>query len=274
MESLTRAGLERQLDTKMNDLTRLEVYIRDLRRVIVAFSGGVDSALLAYVARQQLGKENMLAVTGDSASVPSRDRHFVSEFCRQHDIPHLFLPTYEMEDPNYQKNPGNRCFFCKQELYRRLQSFAVREGTRHILDGTNVSDLNGHRPGMKAIEQEEIVTPYLDLKIDKPAIRAMADYCKLEVAKKPQAACLASRIPTGTAIEPAVLAKIDAAENFLKDLGIQNPRVRFHGNLARLELKQEEWALCLEQRKEIRERFIQFGFDSVTLDLKEYSRAG
>ncbi|MDO8494374.1 MAG: ATP-dependent sacrificial sulfur transferase LarE [Deltaproteobacteria bacterium] len=253
-------------------LTRLETYISGLGQVMVALSGGVDSALLAFLARKTLPKEKVLAVTGDSASVPSRDRDSVQEFCRQHDIPHRFLPTYEMEDPNYLSNPENRCFFCKQELYRRLKQFAVEKGFTAILDGTQVDDLKGHRPGQKAIEQEGILTPYLTLEMNKAMIRELAAYFQLQVAKKPQAACLSSRIPTGTAIAETALRQIDTAENLLRDLGFVNPRVRFHGDLARLHLTAEDTQRCLTMREQVTASLKHLGFQHVTIDLQVYDR--
>lgn len=258
----------------MEFLFKLETYIQQLDRAVVALSGGVDSALLAYIARKNLGKEKMIAVTGDSATVPSRDRQFVQAFCAEYDIPHQFLLTYEYDNPNYKANPENRCFFCKEELYKRLKAFAVEKCYLHILDGTNVTDLKGHRPGFEALKRAEIKTPYVELGIDKPTIRAMAQFLNLEVAEKPQGACLASRVPTGTPIDVEALQKIDRAENILRDLGINNPRVRFHGDLARLELKKEEWGFCLERKSVIREAFRGLGFKFVTLDLKEYDREG
>ena len=258
----------------MQILSQLENYIQYLNRTVVAFSGGVDSALLAFLARKNLGQEQMIAITGDSASVPSQDREFVQSFCKSHVIPHQFILTYEYDDPNYKANPKNRCFFCKEELYKRLKEFAAQSGYNHILDGTNTTDLKGHRPGFEALTKAEIKTPYVELGIDKPTIRAMAKFLNLEVADKPQAACLASRIPTGTPIDVEALQKVDRAENLLRNFGVKNPRVRFHGELARLELKKEEWEACLSQREDIRKEFQVLGFKFITLDLKEYDREG
>lgn len=252
----------------------LENYIRTKKRVLVAYSGGVDSSLLAYVSRKVLGRGDVLAVTGDSASVPMRDREFVIDFCLEHDIPHRFIKTYEQEDPNYQKNPENRCFFCKSELYRRLQEEAIGFKTSVILDGTNATDLKGHRPGYEALKKASITAPFLDLNFEKGMIRKIAKDYGLTVAEKPQTACLASRVPTGIPIQLEILEKIDHAENILRDLGLQNPRVRFHENLARIELKEEEWALLIEKNNVIRNEFKIIGFDYITLDLKPYSREG
>ncbi|OGQ06203.1 MAG: TIGR00268 family protein [Deltaproteobacteria bacterium RIFCSPLOWO2_12_FULL_44_12] len=258
----------------MKQLLELENYIQNLKRAVVAFSGGVDSAFLAFLARKTLGKESMVAITGDSASVPSRDREFVSAFCQKYDIPHEFILTYEYDNPSYRSNPENRCFFCKEELYQKLKGYAESKGFKHVLDGTNMTDLKGHRPGFEALKKAGILAPYIDLEIEKTAIRKMADSFNLEVATKPQSACLASRVPTGTPIDVEALQRIDAAENFLKDLGVREPRVRFHGDLARLQLKKEEWLLCIEVKEKIQKQFQSLGFKFVTLDLKEYDREG
>lgn len=253
---------------------QLENHIRSFGKVWVAYSGGVDSSLLAFVARRVLGRENVLAVTGDSASVPMRDREFVVSFCREQDIPHRFIPTYEQENPDYQKNPENRCFFCKSELYRRLKEEAVDSGTTFILDGTNATDLKGHRPGYEALQKAEITTPFLDLQIDKTTVRQIAAEYGLEVAHKPQSACLASRIPTGVPIDLQKLTKVDRAENILKEFGLKNPRVRLHDTLGRIELKEEEWDVLLRHKDVIRNELKKIGFDFITLDIKPYSREG
>lgn len=258
----------------MDTLLKLENYIRPLRRVVIGFSGGVDSALLAYVSRKMLEKKDCVAVTGDSASVPSADRQFVEEFCSEYDILHRFIPTFEYENPDYKTNPENRCFFCKEELYKRLREFADDFGSPNILDGTNVTDLKGHRPGFEALKEANVLAPYVALGIDKPAIRKMAAHLNLKVATKPQAACLASRIPTGTPIDLEALRQIDTAENALRALGVSSPRVRFHGTLARLELKKEDWDFCVKERENILKSLQSFGFQFVTLDLKPYEREG
>lgn len=249
-------------------LGALRRYFKDCGKVLVAFSGGVDSALLAYVARQELGAANILAVTGDSATVPSEDRHFVTQFCERYEIPHQFIPTYEYDNPDYRANPHNRCFFCKEELYRQLKIVAEAQGWPHIIDGTNLSDLKGHRPGMLAVQQAGIQTPYVTLEMTKEDIRKGAALLQLEVATKPQSACLASRIPTGVPIDLNALSQVDAAENKLKSFGFAEVRVRHYQEVARIEVPGNQLALCLQQRENILKALQEIGFKHVTLDLK------
>ena len=154
-------------------LEALEQTIRRCAKVLVALSGGVDSALLAFLAHRVLGRDNMLAVTGDSATVPSEDKQGVVDFCRTYDIPHRFLSTHEYDNPAYRANPSDRCFYCKEELYRQLNRLAAAEGWPVVLDGTNASDLSGHRPGWDAVKAAAVVAPYVTLGIGKKEIREM-----------------------------------------------------------------------------------------------------
>lgn len=257
-----------------HEVLKLEERLRPLGRAVVGFSGGVDSALLAFACRRVLGRENVRAVTGDSASLPAKDRNFVAGYCRRHDIPHHFLPTREMENPEYRKNPENRCYYCKEELYLRLRRFADGVAIRHVLDGTNATDLEGHRPGFEALKRAGVIAPFVDLGFSKETVRRLAAHYGLEAASKPQSACLASRIPTGTAIDAAVLEKIDRAEETLKEMGIAEPRVRYHGAVVRLELKREEWNRCVAMAENIQGALKPLGFQYVTLDLKPYARRG
>lgn len=258
----------------MSSRIKLENHIRSFGKVLVAYSGGVDSSLLAFVSRRVLGRGNVLAVTGDSASVPMRDREFAVSFCREQDISHRYIKTYEQENPDYQKNPENRCFFCKSELYQRLKEEASRFGAAFILDGTNATDLKGHRPGYEALRKAEITAPFLDLQIDKTTVRQIAAGYGLDVAHKPQSACLASRIPTGIPIHLEKLTRVDRAENVLKEFGLKNPRVRLHDKLGRIELIEEEWEILLRNKEVIRNELKKIGFDFIALDLNPYSREG
>lgn len=258
----------------MDTLSRLEHYFRARETVIVAFSGGVDSAVLAVVAHRVLGN-NMVAVTGDSASVPSRDRQLAIDFCARHGVPHEIIATQEFDNASYRANAGDRCYFCKSELFRRLDMLRTARGFQWIAEGTNVSDLGGHRPGMQAKEERAyVISPYLDLGVTKEDVRAVARTLQLEVAEKPATACLASRIPVGTAVDPEILRRIDAAENILRDLGLLQLRVRHHGAIARIEVPSESFERCVQERERIVERFRALGYQHITLDLAGYRLGG
>lgn len=247
----------------------LQSYFRPRPRILIAFSGGVDSAVLAFVAHHVLG-DKMLAVTGISPAVPERDRRQAVEFCLQHGIPHRLLETREFQDPNYLANPHNRCYFCKSELFRGLEQLRRELGWDAIAEGTNTSDLHGHRPGMQAAHEARVIAPYLDLSIDKDGVRAMARACGLSLAEKPATACLASRIPTGTAIDPVILRRIDQAEDFLRSLGLEQLRVRHHGELARIEVEPHSFARCFAAHDAIVRTLRGLGYRYVTLDLQGY----
>lgn len=253
-----------------NALADLRGWLKERRRVVVAFSGGVDSSLLAFVSHDVLGRD-MIAITGESATLPSRDRAFVGEFCARYGIKHSFIETGEFDDEEFRQNPKNRCYFCKRGLFNRLSGFAVKNGFDCVLDGTNVSDLSGHRPGYKAIKELQLVkTPFIELGITKSEIRKMASSVGLDISEKPASACLASRIPWGNRIEEAILRQVDSAENALRDIGINFVRVRHHGEIARIQTTEDEFGKTVESRKIIEPKLAGLGYKHVTIDLKCY----
>ena len=244
----------------------LKSNIDDLGRVIVAFSGGVDSSLVAYVAAETLG-DDALAVTSGSKSLKRSDLKLAGELADKWGMRHRIIVTDEVLKPEYRANPVNRCFHCKTSLYEALEQIAADEGYDHVLNGTNTDDLGDHRPGLIAARNYEVVSPLVDAGFAKRDIRALAMTLGLENAQKPQAACLSSRFPYGSHITEARLAQVEAAEDALAALGFSQFRVRHHEDVARIEIVAEELPRALELREAIQERVKATGYRFVAVDL-------
>lgn len=246
----------------------------ELPSAVVAFSGGVDSAVLAVIAHQEL-KDRMCAATAVSPSIPSRDRLTAVSFCREQEIPHMLIETNEFEDPNYTANPKDRCFYCKRALYECLDRLAKEKGFRYIVEGTNASDLCGHRPGYRAsLERGNVATPLIDAAMRKDDVRRLARELNLQVADKPSSACLSSRVPEGEVLTARLLKKIDDAEEFIRSCGMTQVRLRHHGDLARIEIAPSDFDLCLENRERISAALKELGYKFVTLDVTGYRTGG
>ena len=244
----------------------LKSNIENLGRVIVAFSGGIDSSLVAYVAAQALG-DDALAVTSGSKSLKRSDLKLAGELAEKWGMHHRIIVTDEVLKPEYRANPVNRCFHCKTSLYDALEQIAGDEGYDHVLNGTNTDDLGDHRPGLVAARNYDVVSPLVDAGFAKQDIRALATTLGLENAQKPQAACLSSRFPYGSHITEARLAQVEAAEDALAELGFSQFRVRHHEEVARIELVAEELPRALELRDAIHERVKATGYRFVAVDL-------
>ena len=244
----------------------LKSNIERLGRVIVAFSGGVDSSLVAYVAAETLG-EDALAVTSGSKSLKRSDLALAGELAEKWGMRHRIIVTDEILKPEYRANPVNRCFHCKTSLYEALEQIAADEGYDHVLNGTNTDDLGDHRPGLVAARNYDVVSPLVDAGFAKRDIRALAGSLGLENAQKPQAACLSSRFPYGSHITEARLAQVEAAEDALAELGFSQFRVRHHEEVARIELVAGELPRALELREAIQERVKATGYRFVAIDL-------
>jgi uncharacterized protein len=250
---------------------RLFASLRKLERVLVAFSGGADSAYLAWAANEVLGR-NALAVTADSASIPESHKRDAEAFVARFGIAHEYIQTREFENPEYVRNDPNRCFHCKDELFTRLEELGRERGFAHIVYGVNLDDLGDYRPGQGAAKNHKVAAPLADAGLSKAEIRELSRRSGLPTWDRPAAACLSSRIPYGTPVTIENVKTVEAGEEELKALGFRQFRVRFHGEVVRIEIAREEMerALSVEMAARFTAIFKKLGFRYVALDLEGY----
>jgi len=250
---------------------RLFASLRDLERVIVAFSGGTDSAYLAWAANHVLGP-NALAVTAASASIPESHKRDAEAFVARFGIAHEYIQTREFDNPDYARNGPDRCFHCKDELFTRLEEVGRERGYQHIIYGVNHDDLGDYRPGQGAAKNHRVASPLADVGMTKAEIREYSRRVGLPTWDRPASACLASRIPYGTPVTIENVKTVETGEEELKALGFRQFRVRFHGEVVRIEIAREEMerAFSMEMAGRLTGIFKSLGFKYVTLDLEGY----
>jgi len=271
MDEIARPESDAAQDVRQDALAAI---LRRSRKLLVAFSGGVDSTFLLQAAVDALGPARVLAVTGVSESLAAREREEAVALAARIGAPHRLIATREMENPDYAANPRNRCYFCKSELYDRLREIAAAEGCDSIADGTNLDDATDVRPGRLAARERGVASPLLEAAIDKATIRAWSRARGLPTADKPEMPCLASRIPFGDAVDAAKLRRVEAAEDALRSAGFTRGRVRHHGDIARLEFPEDEVARLIDPalRRLVVAGVRRAGFEYVTIDLEGYRR--
>jgi uncharacterized protein len=254
--------------TKKEKLTEI---IKGYGSMVVAFSGGVDSTFLLAFASEVLG-DKVLGVTALSSTYAARERQAAVNFCKERKIAHLIIESEELDIPEFSKNPSNRCYYCKHELFGKLSKVAKEREFKVVADGSNADDLNDFRPGMQAAKELNVVSPLREAELTKDEIRQLSKEMRLSTWDKPAAACLASRFPYGTEITKSKLRMVEQCENYLYENGIRTFRVRHHGDIVRVEIGKDELEKVFGKqfREAMVSAFKKIGYAYITLDLEGY----
>ena len=255
--------MDKNISDKYEELKRV---IKRYSSAVIAFSGGIDSSLVAFVAAEVLGSK-ALAVTSGSASLKRSDLNLAETLGSAWGINHEVIVTDELSKPDYRSNPVNRCFHCKTSLYSSLAQICKGKNIEVILNGTNTDDLGDHRPGLIAADNYQVCSPLVEAGFTKADVRSLANELGLKNANKPQSACLSSRFPYGTSINEDLLSQVEQSESVLEMLGFTQFRVRHHGELARIEVIETEFNKAMEYRAEIDEGLRRAGYKYISLDL-------
>ena len=254
-----------------NKEAELKSILKDMESVIIAYSGGVDSALLAFMANKSLGNK-ALAITALSPSLASYECDEAVNFAKEYSIQHMIIHTNEMDNPSYVENSLNRCYFCKDELYKKLHVVAKMKNYKWVASGTNVDDLGDFRPGIQAGKEHLIRNPLVEAKFTKKDIRELSKIYHLPTSEKPAQPSLASRIPYGNSVTIDSLKKISRSEKYLKELGFRQLRVRHLDDIARIEISDQDISLIVREdiRNKIIDKFKEIGYQYITLNLEGF----
>ena len=255
------------LDTHLrNKIYLLEEWFSKRKGSIVAFSGGIDSTLVLFLARKFQGKQNAIGVISNSESLKSKDFELAKEFCKTFDITLEIIKTLELTDERYNKNPENRCYFCKEHLFHDLQSIKEKYPDFDVLSGTNYDDLGDYRPGLQAAAKYKVLSPMVDCNLSKDELRQIAKYFELPNWDKPASPCLSSRIPYNHQITREKLQQIEDAENILNEYGFKDVRVRHYGSYGKIEVKKEELERLILVENEVLVKMKNVGFTELKID--------
>jgi uncharacterized protein len=250
-------------------LEQLKQNLKKMNKAVVGFSGGVDSSFLLKVTTDVLD-DRVLAVTIKSSVYPNREVDEAEKIAEKINARHITIELDVNEIEKFQENTPKRCYYCKKHIFSRIKELAEKEGIEYVLDASNYDDLHDYRPGMKALREIGIKSPLADVKLTKKEIRKLSKTMNLNIYDKPSFACLASRFPYGTKITKSRLEMVEKAEDYIRELGVKQFRVRFHDEIARIEVLKDDFQIVINHSDRITEEFKEIGFKYVTLDIEGY----